>query len=145
MKLIEDCAQAHGAELGGVKAGNFGDAGAFSFYPSKNLGCLGDGGAITTNDTLLGDIVRSLRNYGSKIKYKNIYKGINSRLDEVQAIILNLKLKYLDEENKRRIEIANYYLKNIKNDKIVLPQIFNKNELSHVFHLFVIRTRDRYG
>jgi len=143
LKIIEDSAQAHGAELNGVKAGNFGDASGFSFYPSKNLGCLGDGGAVTTNDEELAEIIRALRNYGSHVKYENKYKGINSRLDEIQAAILSAKLKYLDKENQRRIEIANYYCENIKNDKIVLPTKFHSDPLSHVYHLFVIRTDKR--
>jgi len=143
LKIIEDSAQAHGAELNGVKTGNFGNASGFSFYPSKNLGCLGDGGAVTTNDPKLAETIRALRNYGSIVKYENKYKGVNSRLDELQAAILSVKLKYLDKENTRRIEIANYYCDNIKNDKIVLPAKFNTNLLSHIYHLFVIRTKDR--
>jgi len=143
LKLIEDSAQAHGAQLNGIKTGNFGDASGFSFYPSKNLGCLGDGGAVTTNDPKLAETIRALRNYGSIVKYENKYKGVNSRLDELQAAILSVKLKYLDKENTRRIEIANYYFDNIKNDKIVLPAKFNTNLLSHIYHLFVIRTKDR--
>jgi len=143
LKIIEDSAQAHGAELNGVKTGNFGNASGFSFYPSKNLGCLGDGGAVTTNDPKLAETIRALRNYGSIVKYENKYKGVNSRLDELQAAILSVKLKYLDKENTRRIEIANYYCDNIKNDKIVLSAKFNTNLLSHIYHLFVIRTKDR--
>ena len=143
LKIIEDSAQAQGAELNGIKAGNFGDASGFSFYPSKNLGCLGDGGAVTTNDPKLAETIRALGNYGSHVKYENKYKGVNSRLDELQAAILSVKLKYLDKENKRRIEIANYYCDNIKNDKIVLPAKFNTNLLSHIYHLFVIRIKDR--
>tara|TARA_Y100001980_G_C14556810_1_gene350636 strand:- start:12984 stop:14087 length:1104 start_codon:yes stop_codon:yes gene_type:complete len=143
LKIIEDSAQAHGAEVDNIKAGNFGDASAFSFYPTKNLGCLGDGGAITTNDENLAEVLFALRNYGSDMKYKFKYKGINSRLDEIQAAILNVKLKYLNKDNKRRIKIANYYLDNIKNQKIILPKKFFPDNLSHVFHLFVIRTKDR--
>jgi len=143
LKLIEDSAQAHGAELSGIKTGNFGDASGFSFYPSKNLGCLGDGGAVTTNDSELAETIRALRNYGSHVKYNNKYKGINSRLDEIQAAILSVKLKYLDKENQRRIDISNYFLENIKNDKIILPTKFHSDHLSHVYHLFVIRIKDR--
>ena len=143
LKLIEDSAQAHGAELSGIKTGNFGDASGFSFYPSKNLGCLGDGGAVTTNDSELAETIRALRNYGSHVKYENKYKGVNSRLDELQAAILSVKLKYLDKENRRRIEIANYYYDNIKNGKIILPTKINSDPLSHVYHLFVIRTINR--
>jgi dTDP-4-amino-4,6-dideoxygalactose transaminase len=143
LKLIEDSAQTHGAELNGVKAGNFGDASGFSFYPSKNLGSLGDGGAVTTNDQELVEIVRALRNYGSHIKYENKYKGVNSRLDELQAAILSVKLKYLDHENQRRIDIASYYCANIKNEKIILPAKYHSDALSHVYHLFVIRTTNR--
>ena len=143
LKLIEDSAQAHGTQLNGIKAGNFGDASGFSFYPSKNLGCLGDGGAVTTNDLKLAETIRALRNYGSHVKYENKYKGVNSRLDEIQAAILSVKLKYLDKENRRRIEIANYYYDNIKNGKIILPTKINSDPLSHVYHLFVIRTINR--
>ena len=143
LKIIEDSAQAQGAELNGIKAGNFGDASGFSFYPSKNLGCLGDGGAVTTNDPKLAETIRALGNYGSHVKYENKYKGVNSRLDELQAAILSVKLKYLDKENKRRIEIANYYCENIKNDKIILSVKYHSDPLSHVYHLFVIRTKNR--
>lgn len=111
------------------------------FYPGKNLGCLGDGGAVTTNNDELAQKIRGLRNYGSEIKYRNLYKGVNSRLDEIQAAVLNVKLKYLDEDNQRRREIALYYLENIKNPVIVLPEA--KNDLSHVWHLFVVRTNKR--
>jgi len=141
LKIIEDSAQAHGAVFKGKKTGSLGDASGFSFYPGKNLGALGDGGAVTTNDPELADIVRTLANYGSRIKYQNVYKGINSRLDEIQAAILNVKLKYLDEENKIRRAIANFYLTHIKNKKIVLPLV--RVEESHVWHLFVIRTSKR--
>jgi len=143
LKLIEDSAQAHGAQLNGEKTGNLGDASGFSFYPSKNLGCLGDGGAVTTNDPKLAETIRALRNYGSHVKYENKYKGVNSRLDELQAAILSIKLKYLDKENTRRIEIANYYCENIKNDKIILSVKYHSDFLSHVYHLFVVRTKDR--
>jgi dTDP-4-amino-4,6-dideoxygalactose transaminase len=139
--VVEDAAQAHGAEWNGTKAGNFGNAAAFSFYPGKNLGALGDAGAITTNDDVLADILFSMRNYGSKVKYKNEIIGINSRLDELQAAFLNIKLNYLDAENESRRTIAKRYLSEIKNDKIILPNWdFSQN---HVFHLFVIRTANR--
>ncbi|MDR1505077.1 MAG: DegT/DnrJ/EryC1/StrS family aminotransferase [Prevotella sp.] len=141
LKVIEDSAQAHGAIYDGKRAGNLGDASGFSFYPGKNLGCLGDGGAVTTNDKDLADKIRALRNYGSHVKYRNIYKGINSRLDELQAAILNVKLPYLDIENEKRTKMAEYYLKNIKNEKIVLPSV--PKEKSHVWHQFVIRTGER--
>ena len=114
--VVEDAAQAHGASLNGLKTGNFGDAAGFSFYPSKNLGALGDAGAVTTNDQELADVVRALGNYGSHKKYENLYKGQNSRLDEIQAAILSLKLKSLDGDNDRRKQIANHYRQNIKND-----------------------------
>lgn len=143
LKIIEDAAQAHGVELNGLKAGNFGHASGFSFYPSKNLGSLGDGGAVTTNDQELAEIIRALRNYGSDVKYENKYKGINSRLDELQAAVLSVKLKYLDQDNERRMEIANYYSENIKNEKIILPKRFHSDPLSHVYHLFVIRVNNR--
>jgi dTDP-4-amino-4,6-dideoxygalactose transaminase len=143
LKIIEDSAQAHGAEVNGKKVGNLGDASGFSFYPSKNLGALGDAGAVTTNDDDLAETIRALRNYGSHVKYENKYKGINSRLDEIQAAILSVKLKYLDKQNSRRIEIANYYSENINNKRIKLPKVKYNDPLSHVYHLFVIRTLKR--
>lgn len=141
LKIIEDSAQAHGAYYKTNRAGNLGDASGFSFYPGKNLGALGDGGAITTNDDKLAEIVMAIRNYGSHKKYVNNYKGVNSRLDELQAAFLRVKLKNLDEENEKRRKIANYYLKNIKNDAIILPKVRRQKE--HVWHLFVIRVKDR--
>ena len=139
--VIEDAAQAHGAILKNKKAGNLSHAAAFSFYPGKNLGALGDGGAITTNDNELAQVLFSLRNYGSKVKYENEFIGVNSRLDELQAAFLNVKLPQLDFENERRRTIAKRYLSEIKNDKIVLP--FWDLSSNHVFHLFVIRTIKR--
>jgi dTDP-4-amino-4,6-dideoxygalactose transaminase len=140
--LIEDAAQAHGSfESNGKKAGNLGNAAGFSFYPGKNLGALGDAGAVTTNDDQLAGMIFSLRNYGSAEKYYNNHIGTNSRLDEIQAGFMNIKLPNLDEENKHRIEVAKYYLDNIRNPKIVLPN-FNGGK-DHVFHLFVIRTKER--
>ncbi len=141
LKVIEDSAQSHGAVYQGKRAGNLSDASGFSFYPGKNLGALGDGGAVTTNDDKLAEKIRVLRNYGSEIKYKNQYKGINSRLDELQAAILSVKLKNLDNETNNRRKIAEYYLNNIKNNKIVLPMVTARE--SHVWHLFVIRTENR--
>ncbi|WP_104719204.1 DegT/DnrJ/EryC1/StrS family aminotransferase [Helicobacter pullorum] len=141
LKIIEDSAQAHGAIYQGKKVGNLGDIGCFSFYPGKNLGALGDGGSITTNDEEVAIKIRAIANYGSLIKYENIYKGLNSRLDEIQAAILDLKLQFLDVDNQQRREIAKIYRENIKNEKIVLPKPYK--EESHVWHLFVIRTKDR--
>ena len=141
LKIIEDSAQAHGAEYKGVKTGNLGDASGFSFYPSKNLGALGDGGAITTNDKDLYELIKALKNYGSNEKYKNIYKGINSRLDEIQAAILRVKLKDLDKEIEVRNQLANIYFQNIKNKEIILPYILK--DVKHGWHLFVIRTKNR--
>jgi len=141
LKIIEDSAQAHGAEYKRIKTGNLGDASGFSFYPSKNLGALGDGGAITTNDKDLYEVIKALRNYGSIEKYKNIYKGVNSRLDEIQAAILRVKLKYLDREIEVRNQLANIYFQNIKNKKIILPLILK--DVKHGWHLFVIRTKNR--
>ena len=141
LKIIEDSAQAHGAIYQGKKVGNLGDIGCFSFYPGKNLGALGDGGSITTNDEEVAITIRAIANYGSLIKYENIYKGLNSRLDEIQAAILDLKLQFLDADNQQRREIAKIYRENIKNEKIVLPKPYK--EESHVWHLFVIRTKDR--
>jgi dTDP-4-amino-4,6-dideoxygalactose transaminase len=139
--LIEDAAQAHGATCKGQKSGCIGDAAAFSFYPTKNLGSLGDAGAVTTNNRELADIVKSLSNYGSDEKYIYEYRGLNSRLDEVQAAVLSVKLRYLDEDNARRREIARFYLENIKSGLFVLPEAADWN--SHVFHLFVIRSKER--
>lgn len=142
--VIEDAAQAHGSQFSeNEKAGNLGHAAAFSFYPGKNLGALGDGGAITTNDDALAEVLFSMRNYGSKVKYENEIIGVNSRLDELQAAFLNIKLKQLDSENEFRRSMAKRYLSEIKNDKIILPNWdFSQN---HVFHLFVIRTSNRLG
>lgn len=149
LKVIEDNAQAIGAEWNGKKTGALGDAGGFSFYPGKNLGALGDSGAVTTNDDQLAEVVRAISNYGSKVKYLNEYQGLNSRLDEMQAAFLDVKLKYLDIENQRRRMIAEFYCENIKNPAIILPIQSNqlqmdsgttiRNLKSHVWHLFVIR------
>lgn len=126
------------SSIDGRKAGSWGHAAGFSFYPGKNLGALGDAGAITTSDDQLADILTAIRNYGSHEKYKNKYQGLNSRLDEMQAAFLNVKLKYLDRENKLRRAIAKKYIEEIKNPLISLPVIAG-NEMSHVWHLFVIR------
>ncbi len=142
LKIIEDNAQAIGAEWNGIKTGALGDAAGFSFYPGKNLGAIGDAGAVTCKDTTLANCIRSIANYGSTIKYHNEYKGLNSRLDEIQAAVLRVKLNYLDQENNIRRKIANSYLENIKNSKLILPSK-PKNELEHVWHLFVIRTKNR--
>jgi dTDP-4-amino-4,6-dideoxygalactose transaminase len=139
--VIEDAAQSHGAVSYHEIAGNLSDAAAFSFYPGKNLGALGDAGAITTNDDALTKVLFALRNYGSEQKYQNEYIGVNSRLDELQAAFLNVKLPHLDSENEIRHSIAKRYLSEIKNEKIVLPTWdFSGN---HVFHLFVVRTLER--
>jgi dTDP-4-amino-4,6-dideoxygalactose transaminase len=147
LKLIEDNAQAHGCLYDSKRTGSLGNAAGHSFYPGKNLGALGDGGAVTTNDDDLAAVVRIIANYGTCAKYENIYKGFNSRLDEIQAAVLRVKLDRLEESNQLRREIAHLYITNIKNDKIHLPNI-NSNiaiidYLSHVWHLFVIRTRER--
>lgn len=141
LKLIEDSAQSHGAEWNGRVAGNIGDAAGHSFYPGKNLGALGDAGAITTNDEQLAKTVEALRNYGSHIKYENTYQGLNSRLDEIQAAFLNVKLNYVQKEIDARRNVANYYLEHIKNLDITLPKVLN--EEGHVWHLFVIRSSRR--
>jgi len=138
LKVIEDSAQSHGAYFGDKRSGNLGDASGFSFYPGKNLGALGDGGAVTTNDEELANTIKALGNYGSHKKYENLYKGVNSRLDEMQAAMLRVKLRYLDNEVEKRRDIANYYLENIKNDKLILPTV--RVEDNHVWHLFVVRT-----
>jgi dTDP-4-amino-4,6-dideoxygalactose transaminase len=140
--VVEDAAQAHGAkDEFGVLAGNFGDAAGFSFYPTKNLGAQGDAGAITTNDGELAEVILKLRNYGTSSKYVNDIIGYNSRLDEFQAGVLNIKLKRLDDDNVKRVEIANRYLSEIDNKKIQLPY-FSGNQ-DHVFHQFVIQVEDR--
>ena len=136
LKVIEDAAQAHGAIYDGKRTGNLGDAAGFSFYPGKNLGALGDGGAITTNDALLAETVRAIANYGSHKKYVNRYKGMNSRLDEIQAAALRIKLQHLDRDNARRREIARRYIAGIGNPYITLPQI--EDYESHVFHIFAV-------
>lgn len=146
IKVVEDCAQAHGAlytDEQGVakKVGNLGDAAGFSFYPGKNLGALGDAGAVTTNDTELAKTITALRNYGSHEKYKNLYKGMNSRLDEIQAAMLRVKLRYLDKEIAARQAVAETYLQGINNPLIELPVVKDVN--SHVWHLFVIKTTQR--
>ncbi|SDL77051.1 DegT/DnrJ/EryC1/StrS family aminotransferase [Chryseobacterium taihuense] len=142
LKIIEDNAQAIGSKWNGLKSGNLGDAAGFSFYPGKNLGAIGDSGAVTTSDDELAQTIRALANYGSNEKYINIYQGLNSRLDEIQAAVLDVKLKYIDAENARRREIANRYVAEINNNNIVLPQL-PENQEEHVWHLFVIRTKER--
>jgi len=141
LKLIEDGAQSHGAKWNNKISGGIGDAAGHSFYPGKNLGALGDSGAVTTNDIKLAETIRALRNYGSHKKYENKYQGLNSRLDEIQAAFLSVKLKYIQKDIEARRNVANYYLHNIKNPAIVLPNV-NNNE-GHVWHLFVIRTLNR--
>jgi dTDP-4-amino-4,6-dideoxygalactose transaminase len=161
LKLIEDNAQAQGCYYGDRRTGSLGDAAGHSFYPGKNLGALGDAGAVTTNNDELAEVIRAIANYGSKKKYENIYQGLNSRLDEIQAAALRVKLKRLDADNQRRREIAQYYCDNITNPDIILPnsvysiafgelatlgsQFPFHHSLSHVWHLFVIRHphRDR--
>ncbi|QBL11718.1 DegT/DnrJ/EryC1/StrS family aminotransferase [Campylobacter helveticus] len=138
LKLIEDCAQAHGAICSGQRVGSFGDAAGFSFYPGKNLGALGDAGAVLCKDEALATKIRALANYGSLKKYENIYQGLNSRLDELQAGILSIKLKMLDKDNEARRRIAQIYLKNIKHKDVILPCC--EKEEGHVWHCFVIRT-----
>lgn len=143
--VIEDSAQAHGAEIEGIRAGNWGDASGFSFYPGKNLGALGDAGAVTTNDIELANMLKALRNYGSHEKYKNLVPGVNSRLDEIQAAMLDVKLTYLDQETTHRRQIASLYLAKIKNSYITLPlsQTEVREYKQHVWHLFVLQTKYR--
>jgi dTDP-4-amino-4,6-dideoxygalactose transaminase len=162
LKLIEDNAQAQGCYFGDKRTGSLGDAAGNSFYPGKNLGALGDAGAVTTDDDEMADVVRTIANYGSKVKYQNLYKGLNSRLDEIQAAILRVKLPRLDYDNQRRREVAQYYIENIKNPEIILPsqnsselrdQSSEENSpeplaqcsapLSHIWHLFIIRITNR--
>lgn len=139
--LIEDAAQAHGATMEGRRAGAFGDAAAFSFFPTKNLGALGDGGAVVTGDARLAERVRALRNYGSNVKYRHLFPGVNSRLDELQAAMLRVKLRYLDEEIAHRREVARRYRDGIRNAHIQLPAV--AEEAAHVWHLFVVRSARR--
>lgn len=148
LKIIEDNAQAIGAIWREKKSGSLGDAAGFSFYPGKNLGALGDSGAITTDDDELAEVIRCLANYGSKQKYHNEYRGLNSRMDEIQAAFINIKLKYIDWENEHRRSIAKYYIDNINNHDILFPVAEKRrsdvgNALDHVWHLFVIRTLKR--
>lgn len=150
LKIIEDNAQAAGCYYEGHRTGSLGDAAGHSFYPGKNLGAMGDGGAVTCNDEKLASIIRALANYGSSKKYVNEFQGLNSRLDEIQAAILRVKLKRLDADNQRRREIAQYYCENITNPDIILPYLPDSyrdrsiaQSLSHVWHLFVIRTTNR--
>jgi dTDP-4-amino-4,6-dideoxygalactose transaminase len=154
LKLIEDNAQAQGCYYGEKRTGSLGNAAGHSFYPGKNLGALGDAGAITTDDNDLADVVRTIANYGSKVKYQNLYQGLNSRLDEIQAAILRVKLIRLDMDNKRRNEVAKFYLENIRHQDIILPtpSVLNGTITperkgdplpGHVWHLFVIRSQNR--
>ncbi|WP_373187410.1 DegT/DnrJ/EryC1/StrS family aminotransferase [Halopseudomonas sp.] len=139
--VLEDSAQAHGASSKDKKAGNWGHASGFSFYPGKNLGALGDAGAITTNDDALAETLRALGNYGSHHKYRNIYQGVNSRLDEMQAAMLRVKLRHLDADTAHRRKVASLYRDKITNPCVLLPQVTEQN--SHVWHLFVVRTAYR--
>lgn len=141
LKVVEDCAQSHGACYKGKVTGTFGNVGCFSFYPSKNLGAFGDGGAITTNDPKLAEEVRIFRNYGSEKRYYNRMIGANSRLDELQAGLLRVRLSHLNELNKEREKICIRYLREIKNERIYLPQICEN--ATHVWHQFVIRVKKR--
>lgn len=142
IKLIEDNAQAHGCAYNGKLTGSFGDAAAHSFYPGKNLGALGDAGAVTTNDLKLAEAVRTLGNYGSSRKYVFDYQGKNSRMDEIQAAVLDVKLKYLDEDNARRKENAHYFEQHIKNDRITIPAALNRDNVYHIFPILCTE-RDR--
>ncbi|WP_421285731.1 DegT/DnrJ/EryC1/StrS family aminotransferase [Aeromonas veronii] len=152
--VLEDCAQAHGSEINGKRAGNWGDAAGFSFYPGKNLGALGDAGAITTNNDELAQTLKALRNYGSHKKYENLYQGVNSRLDEIQAAMLRVKLPHLEVETARRQQIAAMYCEGINNPCVLLPldaAAFTTNDSlstiqhykAHVWHLFVVRCKQR--
>ena len=142
LKIVEDNAQAIGARWKGIRSGNLGDAAGFSFYPGKNLGALGDSGAVTTKDPELARVVRAVANYGSEKKYVNSFMGLNSRMDEIQAAFLNVKIDFINQENKIRRQVAQYYMNNIKNPKVILPQQPDDIE-EHVYHLFVVRVNDR--
>lgn len=141
LKLIEDNAQAHGCKFKGVRTGSIGDAAGHSFYPGKNLGALGDAGAVTTNDPELAKVIRAVANYGSTKKYVFKYIGRNSRLDEIQAAVLDVKLRHLDNDNERRKQVAEMYIKGITNPLIITPIV--KDRDAHVFHIFPIRTKER--
>jgi dTDP-4-amino-4,6-dideoxygalactose transaminase len=141
LRLVEDNAQAQGCKFSGKRTGSLGGAAGHSFYPGKNLGALGDAGAVTTNHDQLADVIRTLANYGSRKKYVFDYTGLNSRLDEIQAAILDVKLKFLDNDNTKRREVASYYLTHINHPEIILPVIDNWE--SHVFHIFPIRCKRR--
>ncbi len=141
LKLVEDNAQAHGCKFNGRKTGSLGDAAGHSFYPGKNLGAFGDAGAVTTDDGELAKVVRAVANYGSQKKYVFKYCGRNSRLDEIQAAVLDVKLKHLDEDIAMRKEVAKYYIEHIANPQIILPAINDWG--AHVFHIFTIRTKKR--
>ena len=148
LKIIEDNAQAHGAMYKGKRTGSLGEAAGHSFYPGKILGALGDGGAVTTNNKYLADVIRTLGNYGSSQKYVHNFKGLNSRLDELQAAFLRIKLPYLESDNKVRRNIAAYYSEQLDPDKFILPKLIDNsqsiiNNLSHVWHLYVIRHPER--
>lgn len=142
LKIVEDNAQAIGAIWNNRLAGSLGDAAGFSFYPGKNLGALGDAGAVTSHDEVLMSTIKAIANYGSIQKYINEFKGLNSRLDEVQAAVLKVKLKYIDQENELRRKIAERYVSEIRNKKIILPNLPSNRE-EHVWHLFVVRTKQR--
>ncbi len=141
LRLVEDCAQSHGAKYEGKTTGTFGDIGCFSFYPSKNLGAFGDAGAVVTNDSELAEKIRIFRNYGSEKRYYNMVVGTNSRLDEMQAGLLRIRLKHMDELENEKRQIAQKYLEEIKNSEILLPRI--RNGVTHIWHQFVIRVRNR--
>lgn len=141
LKVFEDCAQAHGAIYQNKRVGNLSDAAAFSFYPGKNLGAFGDAGAVVTNNEDVYSKIKAIANYGSHKKYHNLYKGVNSRLDEIHAAVLDVKLKHLDDDNNKRRFVANYYMQNIKNPLVTLPSTYDDN--SHVWHCFVVRVNER--
>lgn len=143
IKVIEDAAQAHNSKLNGIKTGNLGDAAGFSFYPGKNLGAFGDAGAVTTNNAEVAEKIRALANYGSIVKYNHVYKGYNTRLDEIQAAILRVKLRYLDKWTSMRQDIAKIYMDSINNPNIVLPSDGIRE--SNVWHIFPVFTEDREG
>lgn len=141
LKLIEDNAQAHGCKFNGRRTGSIGDAAGHSFYPGKNLGALGDAGAVTTNDSELAKVIRAVANYGSAKKYVFKYTGRNSRLDEIQAAVLDVKLRHLDDDNERRKQIAEMYINGITNPAVITPRVSDRD--AHVFHIFPIRTEKR--
>lgn len=141
LKVVEDCAQSHGAEIDGVRCGSFGDIGCFSFYPGKNLGAFGDAGGITTNDPVLFEKLKLLRNYGQKIKNRHDLLGFNCRLDTLQACVLSTKMQYIESWTNQRRQVAKWYAEELRDSELLLPE--ERDDVRHVYHLYVVRTKNR--